>query len=100
MCKTEYSTSTVSIITAVCVWATGMISGVARVLPGGWVAHLEGQTEEKDEEKLEKIIEIWGKMRKVELFPTQDCEAGYTLEYGALCIPRGIYSRLVFMIIW
>ena len=29
------------------------------------------------------MIKIWGKMRKVELFPTRDCEAGYSPGYYA-----------------
>ena len=43
--------------------------------------HPEGQNEEETEKKLGKITENWlkwgGKMRKVELLPTRDCEASY-----------------------
>ena len=28
-----------------------------------------------------KMIKIWGKIRKVELLPTRDCEAGYSPVY-------------------
>ena len=60
-----------------CCWC--MSSGVARAFPGGRPAHPEGQNEEK-------ISKVWGrkklskfeeKMRKVELLPTQNFEAGY-----------------------
>ena len=44
------------------------------------LTHPEGQNEDKNEESLrknkKKITEIWGKMRKVELFPNGNCEAG------------------------
>ena len=56
-------------------------SGVARAFPGGRVAHPESQNEEENEKSLrkkyKKMIKIWGKMRKVKLLPTRDCEAGY-----------------------
>ena len=56
-------------------------SGVARAFPGGWVAHPEGQNEDRNEEGLRKnlkqMMEILGKMRKVELLPTRDYEGGY-----------------------
>ena len=69
-----------------CLWEPGVVrgwepdSGVARAFPGGRVAHPEGQNEEENEqseEKQEKLIAIWGNMRKMELLPTRDCEAGY-----------------------
>ena len=64
-----------------------LTSGVARAFPDGRVAHSEGQNEEENETSLrknkKKMIEIWGKMRKVELLPTRDCEAGYgPVAYG------------------
>ena len=56
-------------------------SGVARAFPGGRLANPESQNEEENENSLrknkKKMIKIWGKMRKVELLPTRDCEAGY-----------------------
>ena len=58
-----------------------IISGVARAFPGGRVAHPEGQNEEENEKSLRKSKKNWSKfqekMRKVELLPTLDCEAGY-----------------------
>ena len=60
-------------------------SGVARAFPGGRLAHREGQIEVKKEEFVRKIkkemMEIWGNMRKVELFPTRYCEAGYAPDF-------------------
>ena len=55
-------------------------SGVARAFLGGRVAHPEG--EEENEQSLRKNKKNWSwwfkeKMRKVELLPTRDCEAGY-----------------------
>ena len=54
---------------------------VAKAFLGGQVAHPEGQNEEENQKKLRKIKKIWSKyeerMRKLELLPTQDCEAGY-----------------------
>ena len=56
-------------------------SGVARAFPGGQLAHPEGQNEEENEKSLRKSQKTWSKleekMRKVELLPTGDCEAGY-----------------------
>ena len=56
-------------------------SGVARAFPGGRVAHPESQNEEENEKSLRKNKKKWSKfgekMRKVELLPTRDCEAGY-----------------------
>ena len=56
-------------------------SSVARAFPGGRVAHPESQNEEENEESLRKNEKKWSKfgekMRKVELLPTRDCEAGY-----------------------
>ena len=49
--------------------------------PGGRAAHPENQNEEENEWSLRKNRINWSKfeekMRKVELLPTQDCEAGY-----------------------
>ena len=57
------------------------ISGVARAFPGGRLAHPEGQNEEENKKSLRKNKKNWSKfeerMRKVELLPTRDCEAGY-----------------------
>ena len=57
-------------------------SGVARAFPGGRVAHPEGQNEEENERSLRKRKKNWSKfeetVRKVELLPTRDCEAGYS----------------------
>ena len=57
-------------------------SGVARALPGRWVAHPESQNEEENEKSVRKSKKQWSKfgekMRKVELLPTRDCEAGYS----------------------
>ena len=50
-------------------------SDVARAFPGGWLAHLEGQNEDKNEEtfsekkKKKKMTEIWRKTKKVECPP-------------------------------
>ena len=56
-------------------------SGVARAFPGGRVAHPEGQNEEENKKSVRKNKKNWSKfeerMRKVELLPTRDCEAGY-----------------------
>ena len=56
-------------------------SGVARAYPGGRLAHPEGQNEEENKKSLRKNEKHWlkfeEKMRKVELLPTWDCEAGY-----------------------
>ena len=55
-------------------------SGVTRAFPGGRLAHPESQNEEENEkfvEKWEKMIKFGEKMRKVELLPTRNCEAGY-----------------------
>ena len=52
-------------------------SGLARAFLDGWLAHPEGKKLGKFEEKWEKMVEIWGKIRKMELLPTRDCEAGY-----------------------
>ena len=56
-------------------------SGVARAFPGGRLAHPESQNEEENEKNLRRSKKIdqnlRKKMRKVELLPTQDCEAGY-----------------------
>ena len=57
------------------------ISGVARAFPGGQLAHPEGQNKEENEKRLRKskknLSKFEEKMRKVELLPTRDCEAGY-----------------------
>ena len=49
--------------------------------PGGRLAHLEGQNEEENKWSLRENKKNWSKfeekMRKVELLPTRDCEAGY-----------------------
>ena len=53
-------------------------SGVARAFPGGQLAHPEGQNEEENKSSLRKNwSKFEEKMRKVELLPTWDCEAGY-----------------------
>ena len=56
-------------------------SGIARAFPGGRLAHLEGQNEEENEWSLRKnkknCSKFEKKMRKVELSPTRDCDAGY-----------------------
>ena len=56
-------------------------SGVARAFPGGRVAHPEGQNEEENKLSLRKNkkngSKFEEKMRKVELLPTRECEAGY-----------------------
>ena len=55
--------------------------GVARVYPGGRVAHPGGQNEDENGKSLRKNKKYWSKFeerrRKVELLPTWDCEAGY-----------------------
>ena len=57
------------------------VSGVAMAFPGGRLTHPEDQNQEENEESLRKNKKIWSnfgeKMRKVELLPTWDCEAGY-----------------------
>ena len=56
-------------------------SGIARAFPGGRLAHPEGQNEEENKQSLRKnkknYLKFEEKMRKVELLPTRDCEAGY-----------------------
>ena len=56
-------------------------SGVAKAFPGGQGAHPESQNEEENEKSLRKNKKKWSKfgekMRKVELLPARDCEAGY-----------------------
>ena len=58
-----------------------MSSGVARVFPGGRVAHQEDQNEEENEENLRKTYRTIRKVRKdwgnVLILPTQEWEAGY-----------------------
>ena len=60
-------------------------SVVARAFPGGRLAQPEGQNEEENENSLRKHKKTWSKfeekMRKVELLPTRDCEAGYGPAY-------------------
>ena len=62
-----------------------IISGVAKAFPGGRVAHPEGQNEEENKKCLRKNKKNWSKfekrMRKVELLPTRDFEAGYGPAY-------------------
>ena len=62
-------------------WCWVNCSGVARAFPGGQLAHPEGKNVEENDQSLRKNIKksiaIWAKMRKVELLPTRDCEAGY-----------------------
>ena len=69
-------------------------SGVASEFPGGWIAHLEGQNEEENENSLRKIcknlLKFWWKMRKVEILPTGDCEAGY----GPVCMHKRVRLSL------
>ena len=51
-----------------------------RAFPGGRVAHPESQNEDKNEESLrknKKNYENLRKMRKVELLPTWNSDAGY-----------------------
>ena len=58
-----------------------LTSGVAKAFLGGRVAHPEGQNEEETKSSLRKNKKNWSKfeekIRKVELLPTRDCEAGY-----------------------
>ena len=58
-----------------------MSSGVATAFPGGRLAHPDGQNEEENDKSLRKTKTNWSKieekMRKFELLPTRDCEAGY-----------------------
>ena len=67
----------------------GAGSGVARAFPGGRLAHPEGQNEEENKLSLRKnkkiCLKFEEKMRKVELLPTRDCEAGY----GPGCRKKG-----------
>ena len=53
--------------------------------PGGRLAHPESQNEEENEKNLRKSKKIYQNlrksMRKEELLPTQDCEAGYGPDY-------------------
>ena len=62
--------------------STHVCNGIARAFPGGRVAHLESQNEEENEESFRKNMKNWlrfeKRMRKVELLPTRDCEAGYS----------------------
>ena len=75
-------------------WAANgsVVSSVARAFPGGRVAHLEDQNEEKNENMLRKNesnwLKFWGKMRKEEILPTRDSEAGY----GPECSHRSASS--------
>ena len=56
-------------------------NGVAKAFPGGRLAQTEGQNVDKNDKSLrknkKKLMEIWGKIRKVELLSTWDCDAGY-----------------------
>ena len=58
-----------------------IICDVARTFLGRRLAHPEGQNEEENEESLRKskknCSKFEEKMRKVELLPIRDCEAGY-----------------------
>ena len=70
-------------------WA--VISSAARAFPGGRFAHPEDQNEEENEKNLSKIKKKLSKfeerVRKVELLPTRDCEAGYGPGcYRRLCL--------------
>ena len=57
-------------------------SVVARAFPGGRLAHPECQNEEENENKHKKTwSKFEEKMRKVELLPTRNCEAGYGPAY-------------------
>ena len=53
--------------------------------PGGRLVHQEAQNEEENEKLLRKIKKNWSKfeetVRKVELLPTWNCEAGYGPAY-------------------
>ena len=55
-------------------------SGVAKAFPGGRVAHLEGQMRKKMRKVWGKIRKLEWNLRKVELSPTRDYEAGYSPE--------------------
>ena len=57
------------------------ISGVSRAFPGG---RNEEENEESLRRKKEKLITIWEKMRKVELLPIRDYEAGYDPEINRI----------------
>ena len=74
-----YNVSFLTICNIFCL--SGVLSGVARASSGGRLAHLEGQNEEENKLCLKKNKKNWSKfeenMRKVELLPTRDCEAGY-----------------------
>ena len=63
-----------------------MHSGVARASPCGRLAHPESQNEEENEKSLRKNKKKWSKfgekVRKVELLPIRDCEAGYSPVYA------------------
>ena len=65
----------------VCGFGIHVVSGVARAFPGGRLAHPEDQNEEENKKSLRKNKQNWSKfeekMRKTELLPTRDCEAGY-----------------------
>ena len=67
-------------------------SSVTRAFPGGRVAHPESQNEEENELSLRKNKTNWSKfeekMRKVELLPTRDCEAGYGPDVISKLSPR------------
>ena len=72
-----------------------MISGVARAFPGGRVAHQESQNEEENEKSLrknkKKLSKFGEKIRKVELLPTRDCEAGYGPVYNHVLLPHTLF---------
>ena len=79
-------------------------SGVARAFPGERVTHLEGENKEENEQCLRKnkiynMIAICGKMKKVELLPTQDFEAGYgpVSPWGCMLVHKHLIdcSRLI-----
>ena len=68
------------------------ISSVARAFKG-WATHPPrrpkwGRKWENFEKKYLKLIKIWGKMKKVEILPTRDREAGYGPDWN-MCLKIG-----------
>ena len=60
-------------------WDCHVCSGIVRTFPGGRFARPEDQNEEENEKSLRKNKKYRSKfedrMRKVEVWPTRDCEA-------------------------
>ena len=67
-------------------------------------AHPEGQNEDKNEERLrkskEKMMEIWGKMRKVQFLPTRNCEASNAFDRSLTQVIRYWFQIIAHQLPW